>query len=245
MTQHVDLPRYYRSDAHDDAVLTGPIQGLPMSIGNGTTAYATPHPSSPLPAQQPPPRYSNGIATAGLVVAVVGAVLSFVPSIGPVAWVLAPVGLVLSVVGLVRSWRARNGRGTSIAGIVLSVVIMIMCILGTAVFTGAVADVAQQSSAVHQVTYQVSTAKGTKIAAIYSQSQNDDLASASVSGTRSPWSANARISGVMGPTLTASLSPDSNHVNRPDTITCTIAEDGVQVAQNSATGDDAMVTCTR
>ena len=42
----------------------------------------------------------------------------------------------------------------------------------------------------------------------------------------------------MGPTLTASL-------NRSDTITCTIVEDGVRVTRNSATGEDAMVTRTK
>ncbi len=257
MTQ-IDRPRHYRSDADDDSVLTGPILGLPTAVRGATPPaghgapqypprYATPHPSSPLPVQPSPvpPRQSNGIATAGLVVGVIGAVLSFIPVVGTVAWVLAPIGLVLSVVGLVRSGRARNGRGSSIAGIVLSLVALLLCILYTAVFTSAVANVAQQTAAVHQVTYEVSTAKSSKITATYSQSQNADLASASVSATRSPWSANAQVSGVMGPTLTASLDPDLDHPNRSDTITCTIVEDGVQVAQNSATGADAMVTCTK
>ncbi len=299
MTQNIDRPRHARSDADDDAVLTAPTYGLPMSTGYGAPQhqgrqysgapqfqgygapripaqqnfgqqgfgqqdigaqpqfgapqfapvpqqYAMPHPSSPLPVQPPtPPQRSNGLATAGLVVGIIGAVLSFIPIVGTVAWGLAPIGLVLSAVGLVKSRSARNGRGKSIAGIVLSLVALLMCILYTAVFTSAVANVAQQNAVVHQVTYKVSTAKGTKIAATYSQSQNDNLASASVAGTRSPWSANAQVSGVMGPTLTASISPDLGRENRSDTITCTIIEDGVQVAQNSATGSDAMVTCTK
>ena len=131
------------------------------------------------------------------------------------AWVLAPIGLVLSVVGLVRSGRARTGRGSSIAGIVLSLVALLLCILYTAVFTSAVANVAQQTAAVHQVTYEISTTKSSRITATYSQSKNADLASASVSATRSPWSVNAQVSGVVGPTLTASLDPDLNHPTGP------------------------------
>jgi hypothetical protein len=195
MTQ-IDRPPFYRSDAHDDAVLTGPIPGLP--IGRGSTPpgrypspHATPHPSRPLPVQSPPPpRRSNGIviAAAGIIL---GAVVSFAPGIGLFA------------------------------------------------------DAALPGTAVHQVTYEVRTAKGTRITATYTRSQGDDLASGSVSGTRSPWSANAEVSGVVGPTLTASLSPDTGRVNRTDIITCSIVEDGVEVARNSADGEDAMVTCTK
>ncbi|MDT7743462.1 MAG: rane protein [Actinomycetota bacterium] len=197
MTQ-IDRPPFYRSDAHDDAVLTGPIPGLPLVRGATPPAgtppqHATPHPSSPLPVQSaPPPRRSDGFATAALVVAVVGAVLFL-------------------IVG---------------------------------VFAGGVTDVALPSTAVHQVTYEVSTAAGSEITATYTRSEGGDPTSASVSGTRSPWSANAQLARVVGPTVTASLRPSSGRANRSDTITCTIVEDGVQVARDSAAGEDAMVTCT-
>jgi hypothetical protein len=195
MTQ-IDRPPFYRSDVHDDAVLTGPIAGLPVVRGatrpdGDPGRYVPPHPSSPLPVQPPPTaRRSNGIviAAAGIIL---GAVLAFAPGIG--------------------------------------------------VFS----DVALPTTGVHQVTYEVSTAKGTRIAATYSRSRTDGLASASVSGVGSPWRADAEVSGVMGPMLTASLTPDPGRVNRSDTITCTIVEDGVVVARNSADGEDAMVTCTR
>ncbi len=177
MTQHL-AQRHQRSDIHDDAVLTLPIQGLPVQ-----------HPSGSVAAQPPAPQ----------------------------------------------------ANGTVIAGVVLGVVALIVCALYAGVFTSAAA----QTTAVHQVTYEVTTAKGSKIAATYSRSQHDGLASATVSGSPAPWSANAQVSGVMGPTLTASLSPDPRHAERSDTITCTIVEDGVQVAQNSASGTDAMVTCTK
>lgn len=228
---------------------SGPQQVVPTYPPTYPPQCAMPQ-QPDVPAQRshaapPPPQQSNGLATAGLVVAIIGAVFSFIPFIGTVAWFLAPIGLVLSAVALVKSGRAHSGRGKSIAGIILSVLALIMCVLYTSVFVASVGTAAQQTTAVHQVTYKVTTAKGSKITATYSQSQNENLASATVSGAASPWSENAQVSGVMGPTVTASLSPDLAHVNKKDTISCTIIEDGIQVAQNSATGSDAMVTCAK
>jgi hypothetical protein len=234
---------------------SGPQPVLPAYPQTYPPSYAPQYamPQQPVPSQrshaapspQPQQPQSNGLATAGLVVAIIGAVFSFIPFVGTVAWFIAPIGLVLSAVGLVKSKRARSGRGKSIAGIVLSVVALIMCVLYTSVFVASVGNAAQQTAAVHQVTYKVTTAKGSKITATYSQSQNDNLASASVSDAASPWSENAQVSGVMGPTVTASLSPNLENPNKKDTISCTIIEDGVQVATNSASGVDAMVTCTK
>ncbi|WP_433801670.1 hypothetical protein [Actinomycetospora sp. CA-084318] len=208
----------------------------------------TPQPQAFVPPQRPAPvlpPQANGLATAGLVVGIIAAVLSFIPVVGTVSWVLAPIGLVLSLVGLLKSGKARSGRGKSIAGIVLGVVALFMCILYTAVFVGSVNSVAQQSAAVHQVTYEVTTAKKTNVTVTYSQSQNDNLAMASVADAASPWSADAQVSGLMGPTMTATLSPDLDNPGRSDTITCTIREDGVQVAQNTAKGPNASVTCAK
>jgi hypothetical protein len=113
---------------------------------------------------------------------------------------------------------------------VLTGPILLFLVLGTGVFGG---PVALPGTAVHQVTYEVSTAKGTRITATYTRSQGAELTSAGVSCARSPWSATAQVSGVVGPTLTASLEADTGRVNRSDTIVCTIIEDGVQVAQDS------------
>lgn len=217
-------------------------QSSPVPVQRAVAPQASVPPQQPAPVLPP---QANGLATAGLVVGIVAAVLSFIPVLGTVSWVLAPIALVLSLVGLLKSAKARNGRGKSIAGIVLGVVALFMCILYTAVFVGSVNSVAQQSAAVHQVTYEVTTAKKTNVTVSYSQSQNDNLAMASVADAKAPWTADAQVSGLVGPTMTATLSPDLDHMGRSDTITCTIREDGVQVAQNSATGPNASVTCAK
>lgn len=101
----------------------------------------------PTSGQQPPPlppqpEPSNGIATAGFVVALVGAVLALIPIVGTVSWLISPVGLVLSVVGLFMAMR-RPGhprRGLAIAGVALGVAGLILCIAYTASFVNYMAN---------------------------------------------------------------------------------------------------------
>lgn len=257
MTRNIEDPANSRREGETDATHGYNQQGqggygtppagynAQQNYGPQQSGQYPPNYGAPQPPNAPAPQRPNGLATAGLVVGIIAAVFSFIPVIGVVAWGLAPIALVLSLVGLVKSGRAQNGRGKAIAGIVLSVVALIMCILYTALFTASVNNVQQQSAAVHSVTYKVTTAKGSKITASYSQSQNNNLASATVGDVASPWSVDAQVSGFMGPNVTASLSPDINNLGKSDTITCTIVEDGAQVAQNSATGPNASVSCMK
>lgn len=100
------------------------------------------YPHTPPPTQQPyyrppmPPRRSNGLATAGFVVALCGAVLSIIPFLGIVAWVVAPVGIVLSVVGLLRAGEL-GGRGMAITGLVLGAVGLLICTIWAIGFAAA------------------------------------------------------------------------------------------------------------
>lgn len=80
----------------------------------------------------PPPAPRNGLATAGFVVALIGAIFAFIPIIGMVSWVLSPVGLVLSVVGIVMASRHGVGRGLAIAGAVLGVIGLLICMVWVA-----------------------------------------------------------------------------------------------------------------
>jgi hypothetical protein len=84
----------------------------------------------------PVARRSNGLATAGFVVALCGALLSLVPFLGIVAWVVAPVGLVLSIVGYGRS-AVSGGRGLAVAGLVLGAAGLVMCFLWMVGFAAA------------------------------------------------------------------------------------------------------------
>ncbi len=80
----------------------------------------------------PEPRPANGIGTAGFVLSILTTVMWWVPYVGWPLWVLA---VVFSAIGL-----GRKPRGLAIAGLVISVVIPVLMLLGVfALFFSALA----------------------------------------------------------------------------------------------------------
>ena len=109
-SQHGGSPSHIAESPYDDA-LTAPIRiphpaapaprpQVPMQRAAGPQQPVVVPPQSPAPVLPP---QANGLATAGLVVGIIAAVLSFIPVVGTVSWVLAPIALVLSLVGLLKS----------------------------------------------------------------------------------------------------------------------------------------------
>ena len=82
----------------------------------------------------PPPGYggqlekrkSNGLAVAGFVLALLGALCCWVPFVNIFFAFLAILGLIFGVVGLVRSGRQGTGKGLSIAAIILAVAAFVL-----------------------------------------------------------------------------------------------------------------------
>lgn len=70
---------------------------------------------------QPAEKKSNGIGTAGFVLALLGLIFSWVPVLGWILWVL---GLIFSLIGVFRT-----PRGLSIAGLVISFLGLILLIV--------------------------------------------------------------------------------------------------------------------
>ena len=100
------------------------------------SAQFTPASSSfPVPVEV---RGSNGLAVAGFVLALLGALSSFIPIINIGGDILAFLGLIFGVVGLVQSGRRRAGKGLSIAAIILALAAFVISII---VNIGAVAAV--------------------------------------------------------------------------------------------------------
>ena len=65
-------------------------------------------------------KQSNGLAVAGFVLALLGALTSFIPVVNIFGGFLAFLGLVFSIIGLVKSGSTGAGKGLSIAAIVLA-----------------------------------------------------------------------------------------------------------------------------
>jgi hypothetical protein len=94
-----------------------------------------PHIGQPAPV---PATGSNGLATAGFVLGLLGLLSSWIPFLNIVGIILGVVGVVLAAVGLARSKKVNAGRGLAIAGLVLGVLAVIIAVLINAVFVSAV-----------------------------------------------------------------------------------------------------------
>jgi hypothetical protein len=73
--------------------------------------------------------HGNGLATAGFVCGLLGALLSLIPIIGMVAWVLGPLGVIFGAIGWAHAAERQRGKGLAIAGVVLGAIAIGMCIL--------------------------------------------------------------------------------------------------------------------
>lgn len=71
------------------------------------------------------PRKKNGIGTAGFVMALIAFVISWIPVVGTIiGWILGPLGFIFSLIGVFR-----QPRGLSIAGLIISLLSVILLIL--------------------------------------------------------------------------------------------------------------------
>jgi hypothetical protein len=74
-------------------------------------------------------RPGNGLATAGFVCGLLGALLSLIPIIGVVAWVLGPLGVIFGAIGWAHAIERQRGKGLAISGVILGVIAIVMCVL--------------------------------------------------------------------------------------------------------------------
>lgn len=77
----------------------------------------------------------NGIGTAGFILALCAVVLSWVPVLGQILWLL---GLIFSAIGISKAKKTGKGKGLSIAGLVISLIGVVIMILMFTVFAAAV-----------------------------------------------------------------------------------------------------------
>jgi heme/copper-type cytochrome/quinol oxidase subunit 2 len=195
-----------------------------------------PPPATDVQPQGQPPR--NGLGTAGFVLGLIGLLFSFIPLIGVVAWPLVIIGLVLSIIGVARasSGKATN-KGLAIAGAVLSVIGLVICILYTVVFTAAVSTVNDQQNAVSTITYEV-TGDAKTATVSYSSFGGGNSATNQESVTQLPWHKELQAKGVLaGGTL--SVTTDENG----GTVSCKVTVNGKETKTATGTGPFASAIC--
>lgn len=204
------------------------------------------------PQQQygpPPPAPSNGLATAGFVVALVGAVIALIPLVGIVSWVISPVGLILSVVGLTLAGKRQTGRGLAVAGVVLGVVGLIICGIYAAAFSSAVEQIAtptpgaggspavgSSDPSAGPLTLEI-TGDVEEASVTYS----NETGGVATSSENLPFRTEVPDPGGFN-VITLSATPD--FTSGGGQITCTISQAGRVVATQTADGDYPSVFCT-
>ncbi|MGV9363477.1 MmpS family transport accessory protein [Amycolatopsis sp. NPDC003731] len=196
----------------------------------------TPLQQHPAP-QAAPPR--NGLGTAGFVLGLIGLVFSPIPLVGVVAWPLAVLGLILAAVGVarVRSGKATN-KGLSIAGVVVSLLALVVSILWAVVISKAISDVNDQATAHHTIVYEVSG--DAKVAdVVYSTFDRDTILINTEAGAAVPWTKTVEATGFLaGSQFTVTAGPDGGSVS------CKVTVDGKEAKTATAAGAGAIASCT-
>lgn len=100
----------------------------------------TEQPPAPYTGQQPPAavKGSNGLATAGFVLGLLGLLTSWIPVLNIVGIILGIIGVILAGIGLAKSKKVNAGKGLALAGIVLGALAVVFAVLINAVFVSAV-----------------------------------------------------------------------------------------------------------
>jgi hypothetical protein len=181
----------------------------------------------------------NGVGTAGFVLGLVGFLLSFIPIIGLVAWPLVILGLVLGLIGVARARKGRaTNRGLAIAGVVLSVLGLVVCVLWAAVFGVAVNNVDDQANKEHVVVYEVSgDAVGATVT--YSTFSGGNSATSQEKPATLPWSKTLSVKGLIsGGTLTVTTGDQGG------SVACKITVDGVEKKAATGTGAFSSALCS-
>jgi hypothetical protein len=192
---------------------------------------------APNPPQQLVAKPSNGLGTAGFVVGTIGLVFSFIPLIGVVAWPLVILGIIFSAVGIGKASKGRaTNTGLAIAGLVVSIVGLVICILWVAVWNKAVDDVEQEANREAVIVYQVSG--DAPSADITYSTFGDELTTNQETVTKLPWRKEVTTTGIVKDgQLIVSTGADGG------SVTCKLTVDGKEVKTATASGVFAIATC--
>lgn len=194
------------------------------------TQYA---PNQPQQAAKP----SNGLGTAGFVIGLIGLVLSFIPLIGVVAWPLVILGVIFSAVGVAKASKGRaTNKGLAIAGLVVSVIGLVICILQAAIWGKAIDDVQDEANREAVIVYEVTG--DAPAADITYTTYGDEMTTNEESVTTLPWTKEVKTTGIIKEgSLIVSTGAEGG------TVTCKITVDGKEVKTATATGEFVIATC--
>lgn len=199
---------------------------------------SAPRPYAQAPTESPRREARNGFGTSGFVLGLIGLIFSPVPVIGVVAWPLVILGLIFSLLGYLRTRRGEaTNKGLSIAGIVLSAVGLVVCILWVAAFGKAVNDVNQEANRSVTVHYEV-TGNAPNATISYTTFGDGDTSTSQEEVNKLPWSKDLTTKGLFkGGSLTVTTGAEGG------SVTCTVTIDGKDAKTSTARGEFATASC--
>lgn len=192
---------------------------------------------APNPPQQTTSRPSNGLGTAGFVVGLIGLVFSFIPLIGVIAWPLVILGTIFSAVGIGNASKGRaTNKGMAIAGLVVSLVGLVICILWVAVWGKAANDVNEEANREAVIVYEV-TGDAPNVNVNYS-TYGDEVTTNQETVTTLPWTKEVTTKGIVKEGQLIVTTSDAG-----GSVTCKVTVDGKEVQTATASGQFAVATC--
>ena len=193
---------------------------------------------APTPPQQNQAKPSNGLGLAGFIVGLIGLLLSFIPLIGVVAWPLVILGIIFSAVGINKAVKGRaTNKGLSIAGLAVSIIGLIVCILWAVVWKQASDEVTEEANREAVIVYEV-TGDATGVSVTYSVFNEDDFSTKDETVATLPWSKEVKTKGYVKEGQLIVTTGEAG-----GTVTCKITVDGKEVETATATGPFEMATC--
>lgn len=97
--------------------------------------------AQPAPAPFPGPvKASNGLATAGFVLGLLGFLGSFIPVLNIGGIVLGVVGAILAAVGLAKAKKSGAGKGLAVSGLILGLLALVIGVIVNVAFANVVTD---------------------------------------------------------------------------------------------------------
>ncbi|MEU4444407.1 MmpS family transport accessory protein [Actinosynnema sp. NPDC050801] len=183
----------------------------------------------------------NAPGTAGFVLGLLGLVFGFVPVVGVVAWPLVVVGLGLGLLGLVRVNRGQaDNRGLAVAGIALSAIGLAVCVAWVALLGGASSD-AENALDDLQVQAERGSVLVYEVTGDVPRATVDHATSTTVEEEVAalPWTKEFTVKGPFrGGTLDVTTGADGG------TVTCRVTVDGVERKTATASGPNAVASCS-
>jgi hypothetical protein len=190
------------------------------------------------PPQTTPAAPRNGLGTAGFVLGLVGLLIAIIPIVGIVAWPMVILGLIFSIIGFTRARKGvATNKGLAIAGIVLSALGLLVCVLWAAAFGKVAVDVNEEANRVATVQYEV-TGDAKNVTISYT-TFGEGVSSNQEPVATLPWSKQLDTKGFMkGGSLTVTTGEEGG------TVTCKVVVDGKEAKTGTATGPFALATCS-